>query len=418
MTNAVALGIGAAAVGAQTNSYGLFVNAQTGATNNYTAVFSGGNVGIGSAAPAQRLDVAGTIRSSTGGFVFPDGTIMTTAVTATTAGATSTTDLNLVADSDAVGNGAIVVATNGTERMRVLNSGRVGIGTSIPQSALDVSGGMSLGSYAGVNTAPSNGLIVSGNVGIGTTAPANKLSVSGSANFTGNVGIGNTSPALALQVNGTGGAPATSGTAQTGAFRIDGGPGQVLDMGLYSGSPYGVWLQTGNRGNLAATYPLVLLPNGGNVGIGTTSPTQRLQVGTSGDGTVALANAWNTFSDIRLKRDLAVIPDAFDKLLELHGYYYFWKDGSDQTRQVGVVAQEVEKILPELVHTGSDGIKTVDYPKLTAVLIEGTKQLKAEKDNEIAQLKARADAAEAEAEAALLKRALCSKFRDLAVCSY
>jgi len=82
----------------------------------------------------------------------------------------------------------------------------------------------------------------------------------------------------------------------------------------------------------------------------------------------------------------------------------------------------VEKILPELVRTGSDGIKTVDYPKLTAVLIEGTKQLNAEKDSEIAQLKARADAAEAEAEAeaeaALLKRALCSKFRDLAVCSY
>jgi len=76
----------------------------------------------------------------------------------------------------------------------------------------------------------------------------------------------------------------------------------------------------------------------------------------------------------------------------------------------------VEKILPELVRTGSDGIKTVDYPKLTAVLIEGTKQLKAEKDSEIAQLKARADAAEAEA--ALLKRALCSKFRDLAVCSH
>ncbi|MCX6105712.1 MAG: tail fiber domain-containing protein [Proteobacteria bacterium] len=121
-----------------------------------------------------------------------------------------------------------------------------------------------------------------------------------------------------------------------------------------------------------------------------------------------------------MKRDLAVIPDGFDKLLELHGYYYFWKDGSDQTRQVGVVAQEVEKILPELVRTGSDGIKTVDYPKLTAVLIEGTKQLNAEKDSEIAQLKARAGAAEAEAEAeaALLKRALCDKFPDLAVCSH
>ena len=76
----------------------------------------------------------------------------------------------------------------------------------------------------------------------------------------------------------------------------------------------------------------------------------------------------------------------------------------------------MEKILPELVRTGSDGIKTVDYPKLTAVLIEGTKQLKAEKDSEIAQLKARADAAEAEA--ALLKLALCDKFPDLAVCSH
>jgi len=175
---------------------------------------------------------------------------------------------------------------------------------------------------------------------------------------------------------------------------------------------YGLFVnaQTGATNNYAAVF------QGGNVGIGTTTPSQRLQVGTSGDGTVALANAWNTFSDIRLKRDLAVIPDALDKLLELHGYYYFWKEGSDQTRQVGVVAQEVEKILPELVRTGSDGIKTVDYPKLTAVLIEGTKQLKAEKDSEIAQLKARADAAEAEA--ALLKRALCSKFRDLAVCSH
>jgi len=73
------------------------------------------------------------------------------------------------------------------------------------------------------------------------------------------------------------------------------------------------------------------------------------------------------------------------------------------------VAQEVEKILPELVHTGSDGIKTVDYPKLTAVLIEGTKQLKAEKDAEITKLKA---------ESEQLKQALCSKFPDLSVCSH
>ena len=369
---------------------------------------SNGNVGIGSAAPAQKLDVAGAIRSSSGGFVFPDGTIMTTAVTATTAGASSTTDLNLVADSDAAGIGAIVVATNGTERMRVLNSGRVGIGTSIPQSALDVSGGMSLGSYAGVNAAPSNGLIVSGNVGIGTTAPAQKLDVAGNVNiaagskvFMGGAGVaapGVGSAGEKIQLWGT------AGTVGAGDYAL----------GIENSN---MWFNTGGgfKWYVGSAVKTVMDSNG-NVGIGTTSPTQRLQVGTSGDGTVALANAWNTFSDIRLKRDLTVIPDALDKLLELHGYYYFWKDGSDQTRQVGVVAQEVEKILPELVRTGSDGIKTVDYPKLTAVLIEGTKQLKAEKDSEIAKLKARADAAEAEA--ALLKRALCDKFPDLAVCSH
>ena len=134
----------------------------------------------------------------------------------------------------------------------------------------------------------------------------------------------------------------------------------------------------------------VVIDDSGNVGIGTTNPTQKLQVGTSGDGSVALANAWNTFSDIRLKRDLVRLPEALNKLEELNGYYYFWKDGEDQSRQVGVVAQEVEQVLPELVKTGQDGIKTVDYPKLTVLLIEAAKQLKADaekKDEDILQLK-------------------------------
>ena len=59
----------------------------------------------------------------------------------------------------------------------------VGVGTTIPQNRLDVSGSMAVGSYAGLNAAPSNGLIVSGNVGIGTTSPSATLSVKGSVNF-------------------------------------------------------------------------------------------------------------------------------------------------------------------------------------------------------------------------------------------
>ena len=61
--------------------------------------------------------------------------------------------------------------------------GKVGIGISNPLSRLDVNGGIAVGSYAGVNIAPANGLITSGNVGIGTTAPNYKLDVAGSANI-------------------------------------------------------------------------------------------------------------------------------------------------------------------------------------------------------------------------------------------
>lgn len=64
VTNSIALGIAAGAVGAQTNSYAIFANAQTGATANYAAALMGGNVGIGTSAPASTLDVKGTLKLS------------------------------------------------------------------------------------------------------------------------------------------------------------------------------------------------------------------------------------------------------------------------------------------------------------------------------------------------------------------
>jgi hypothetical protein len=73
-------------------------------------------------------------------------------------------------------------------------SGNIGIGTTTPRNQLDVLGGVSIGSYAGVNSAPTNSLIVSGNVGIGTTTPVSSLSL---VNSGGSGGIvfeaGNTS---------------------------------------------------------------------------------------------------------------------------------------------------------------------------------------------------------------------------------
>jgi len=71
---------------------------------------------------------------------------------------------------------------------------------------------------------------------------------------------------------------------------------------------------------------------------------------------------------------------------------------------LGVVAQEVEALFPELVKTDSTGIKTVDYAKLSAVLIEAVKT----QQGELNQVKA---------EAALLKMALCTKFADIEFCA-
>jgi|688.fasta_scaffold00656_67 hypothetical protein len=95
----------------------------------------------------------------------------------------------------------------------------------------------------------------------------------------GNVGIGTTTPLVKLQSNiSTSGLPATSGTTQTnGALRLSSaGTSGVLDFGINSSNN---WIQSTDGTDLSQKYNLLLNPNGGNVGIGTTSPTQKLSIG-------------------------------------------------------------------------------------------------------------------------------------------
>jgi hypothetical protein len=120
------------------------------------------------------------------------------------------------------------------------------------------------------------------------------------------------------------------------------------------------------------------------VGIGTTNPAYLLSVGVVGDGSQARANAWNIFSDERYKTNIEEIPNALEKIENLHGYYYNWKSGKDASRQAGLLAQEVESVLPEIVSTDNEGYKSVDYGKMNALLIQAIK----EQQKEIAELKA------------------------------
>ncbi|MEY4876255.1 MAG: hypothetical protein RL708_1404 [Bacteroidota bacterium] len=93
---------------------------------------------------------------------------------------------------------------------------------------------------------------------------------------TGKFGIGITTPAVPMNVHyTTAAAPASSGTTSTAIARFD-AQNNALDIGAYSASPYGNWLQATAVANLATTQPLVLNPNGGNIGIGVASPSYAL----------------------------------------------------------------------------------------------------------------------------------------------
>jgi len=173
--------------------------------------------------------------------------------------------------------------------------GRVGIGALNPVNALDVEGAMAVGaSYSGTVSAPANGLIVEGNVGIGTSTPVNKLDVGGDIAIQGKHALRGNDPWLRLNQDGV----FTSGVHTPGAFA----PGS-LNVGGAGGwgnpGPGNVWI-SGNVG-IGTVTPKNRLdveggavvganysgsntapPNGllveGNMGVGTSTPTEKLHV--------------------------------------------------------------------------------------------------------------------------------------------
>ena len=94
-----------------------------------------------------------------------------------------------------------------------------------------------------------------------------------------------------------------------------------------------------------------------------------------GNGNAWLKGELAENSDSRYKKDIQTLPSALQNILSLRGVSYYWKDRDDNTEQIGVIAQEVEKIYPQLVHTNEDGYKSVAYSKLVAPLIEAVKSL-------------------------------------------
>lgn len=244
---------------------GVYVSNGNTTMTEAMRVTSFGNVGIGTATPSAKLDVAGdakvqnlnvtgqlslngtTVAGGTTGLTFSSKVKIGNSTTAPTQYLTisDTSNLNGVGMDfrNGDGPGGSIFADNGQlyfmgptggiaftindNKVRMhgknieLNGGRIsgsgnggGLGVTTdnkvsigdadftPLSRLDVAGGVAVGSYAAVSAAPDNGLIVSGDVGIGTPSPSAKLEVNGNLKVTGNVGIGTNPSEFKLHVVG------------------------------------------------------------------------------------------------------------------------------------------------------------------------------------------------------------------------
>ncbi|MCR4330575.1 MAG: tail fiber domain-containing protein [Patescibacteria group bacterium] len=115
---------------------------------------------------------------------------------------------------------------------------------------------------------------------------------------------------------------------------------------------------------------MTLKRDNGYLGIGTTDPGYELEVA----GDIAYWYGIYDISDERLKENITALTGALPKLEQINGVYFNKTGELNRGREVGVIAQDVEKVLPEAVSEGEDGYKRVDYTKLVPLLIEAVKE--------------------------------------------
>lgn len=206
----------------------------------------------------------------------------------------------------------------------------------------------------------------------------------------GSVGIGNVSPAGTLEIGSSNGSvpgylvlnPTTTGSGQEGA-EINIKPAPIAT----TPNAAQTWVidQVSNNNNPRLRFfPSITgedngltIKDGGFVGIGVPSPTVKLQV--NGD---IIANSIAGSSDIRYKTNIRPVENALDKVKSLRGVYFNWdliafpnKEFTDKT-EIGFIAQEVEKVVPEVVTKDKtpEEYRSVKYDKVVALLVEAIKE--------------------------------------------
>lgn len=324
------------------SSYGVLGYDNQWALYGSGKAYISGNVGIGTTAPVSKLNVT-------------DG------VAPYTAGTGELLQLKRGTTNSAASGATALTIGNASNIFRIVYGG-----TS------DRLGFVDGGNLEAVS------ILNGGNVGIGTLTPAKQLHVEGEAYVSGKFGVGSytggNAQALIYQNS-------SSGAAGDAALlvRQDGSNPIALFQGV-SGTE------------------LVRIASTGNVGIGTATPAGRLHVsggvyfqglagGSSGyylcqdSGTNQITRGGScSLSDIRLKRDIVPLSNALNAISTLRGVSFNWSNPSRASAdgpQIGLIAQDVEKVYPQAVVNNEDGTKGLNYDALMGPMVEAIKELKA-----------------------------------------
>ncbi|MDP1688980.1 MAG: tail fiber domain-containing protein, partial [bacterium] len=270
--------------------------------------------------------------------------------------------------------------------LNVNSADQIDIGTSTNDSVIK---GIRLLAGNGSGATPSSTISFWTN---GNVAPRMTIDSSG------RVGIGTTSPQSILQI--------VSSNPRLSFFDSDAPLGDGNPAWVFRASSSGYFYIETTKDYSFYKANLVIDKNG-NVGIGTSTPADKLQVfGDVRIGTSAASGCVKNFnytswwgacpSDLRIKKNLVPLVGSLDKLVELKPTYFNWRADefpqlylSGDITNLGLIAQDVEKVFPELVSTGEDGFKRVNYSSdLLMRVIQSVTELNAENDSIQARIKA------------------------------
>lgn len=406
----------------QFNSGGSFA----GDTSNLFWDDTNNRLAVGMSSPLYTLDISGTSRFK--------GTVR---IQKATTGATTVTMI----DGGSVNSWGLTAGSDGSFSLNDLTSGPSPI--IVQAGAIDSSVYIASGSKVGINTtSPLANLDISGTISATNAIQIGSSSLSCSTGIPGAIRYNSTSNTLQICLGSTW----TSLVSSTGGGTID-GAGSTNHIAYWSDantltydSSQLYWDATNNRLGIGTDTPGYKLDVNGaihtnnNVRIDNVlylgrildqivfdgnndawwwvskgAPTGTYAFGVyspAGDGgsnsgfvfyinengTAWLKSTLTQNSDIRLKEDIRPFNNALDVISKLNGVRFKWKDKNMPGEQIGFIAQDVEKVLPELVATNpEDKMKSVAYTSVIPILTEAVKQLKAENEALGIQLKAAND---------------------------